>query len=188
MKALISGGCKNGKSSYAERIALKLAEHAKPLYYIATMRPADAEDRARVARHRQGRAGMGFETVEIGENIGSVKAFCDMSGTFLLDSVTALLANEMFLSNGGVNPDAHEKIAYELLDLLNCARSMVIVSDYICSDAVCYDELTENYRRGLAYIDKFCARECDCVLEICAGNPIAHKGGEVLHEIFTETR
>ena len=188
MKVFISGGCKNGKSSYAERIAVKLAEHAKPLYYLATMRPADAEDRARVARHKQNRSGLGFETVEISKNISSVKSFCDMSGTFLLDSVTALLAGEMFMPDGGINPNAYKKIAGELRDLLNCAGNMIIVSDYIYSDAIRYDALTEDYRRGLAYIDICCAKTCDVVLEACVGYLIAHKGGDILDGIFKETR
>ena len=186
MKVFISGGCKNGKSSYAERIAVNLAEHAKPLYYIATMRPADAEDMARVERHRRNRAGLGFETAEICENIESVKELCDMSGTFLLDSVTALLSGEMFPLNGGVNHYAYKKIASEMLNLMSCAGNMVIVSDYIYSDALRYDELTEAYRRGLAYIDKRCAGACDVVLEVCAGNLIIHRGREALNGFFEE--
>lgn len=39
MSTFISGGCKNGKSYYAQRI-VKAA--GTPLYYIATMIPHDA--------------------------------------------------------------------------------------------------------------------------------------------------
>ena len=40
MKIFISGGCKNGKSSFAQDIAKKLAGNSK-LYYVATMIPRD---------------------------------------------------------------------------------------------------------------------------------------------------
>ena len=54
MSVFISGGCKNGKSFYAQRIA---KAGGAPLYYIATMIPHDEEDLARIRRHRDERAG-----------------------------------------------------------------------------------------------------------------------------------
>ena len=47
MNVLISGGCKNGKSFFAQQLAAELAA-GRPLYYIATMIPRDDEDRARM--------------------------------------------------------------------------------------------------------------------------------------------
>jgi hypothetical protein len=61
---LISGGCKNGKSYYAQQLAVRQAEDGAPLYYIATMDPADEEDHARILRHRREREGWGFTTLE----------------------------------------------------------------------------------------------------------------------------
>ena len=47
MNVFISGGCKNGKSYYAQRDAKRQAGAAgRPLYYIATMIPHDEEDHA----------------------------------------------------------------------------------------------------------------------------------------------
>ena len=66
MRVFISGGCKNGKSMLAQRIAVK---QGAPLYYIATMIPYDDEDRARIRRHLKEREGWGFETIECGRNI-----------------------------------------------------------------------------------------------------------------------
>ncbi len=49
MNVFISGGCKNGKSFYAQRLARRQADEAgSPLYYIATMIPHDEEDHARI--------------------------------------------------------------------------------------------------------------------------------------------
>ncbi len=183
----MSGGCKNGKSTYAEQIACAMHErnamHAthsthtpcKPsLYYIATMSPTDDEDHARIDRHRTSRAGLGFETVEIARDIRKLSEICDTRGTFLLDSTTALLANEMF-SADTVNMEAHIKISNELNALFNNLENIVIVSDYIYSDAAVYDSLTERYRLALAFIDRTCAAAADTVLEVCYGQVITYK-------------
>ena len=65
MTVFLSGGCKNGKSTLAEQIAVHLSRPGR-LYYLATMIPHDEEDRARIARHVESRAGLGFQTVECG--------------------------------------------------------------------------------------------------------------------------
>lgn len=177
MNIFISGGNKNGKSGYAQDIAVKLAGGGK-LYYIATMIPYDDEDRARVARHIENRAGMGFETIEAGRNIQTVFDTADESGTFLVDSTTALLLNEMYPGSyeEEADPDAAARSINGLLEIAGRAANAVFVSDYIYSDAARYDEFTETYRSSLASIDRELAKVCDTVIEVCAGNLIVHKG------------
>lgn len=184
MNVFISGGCKNGKSTYAENIAVLLSKNAKPLYYIATMRPVDGEDELCIARHRQSREGLGFHTVECGEDISKITQLCKTSGTYLLDSATALLANEMFLPHAQVNEQAYIKIADELATVFCSVSNMVIVSDYLYSDAELYDEFTESYRKGLSVIDRRCAALCDVVIEVCFGTLIFHKGQALLEKLY----
>jgi adenosylcobinamide kinase/adenosylcobinamide-phosphate guanylyltransferase len=165
---LISGGCKNGKSYFAQILAKRQAAEHGPLYYIATMEPADEEDRARILRHQEERDGWGFMTLEKGSDITSLEA--DFSGSFLLDSVTALLSNEMFRTDGTVDREAYIRLAGDLAQLADKSGNIVFVTDYICSDAMKYDELTELYRKGLAWIDRVLAQKCDAVLEVSYGN------------------
>ena len=172
MSTYISGGCKNGKSLYAQRVAMA---GGSPLYYVATMIPRDGEDRARIERHRRERSGWGFETLECGRDILRCLEHADPMGSFLLDSVTALLSNEMFPPEG-VQPDAWRDVADALETFVRRAPNAVLVSDYIFSDAQLYDDLTETYRRGLAGIDRRMAACCDNVVEVCCGQFIAHKG------------
>ena len=172
MRTYISGGCKNGKSFYAQRVA---RAGGRPLYYIATMIPGDDEDLARIRRHRDERAGWGFETLECGRDILSCLDGADPGGSFLLDSVTALLSNEMF-PPGGVDTDAPQRVAAALEAFIAHAPNTVLVSDYIFSDALLYDDLTEAYRRGLAHIDRRLAARCDNVIEVVGGQFIVHKG------------
>lgn len=176
MRIFISGGCKSGKSRYAQNLARSMRRPGTPLYYLATMIPSDEEDLQRIEKHRRERIDWGFETVEAGKNISEATRFCDRNASFLLDSVTALLANEMFDRQGDVVPDAPSKVVAELTRLATEVERIVFVSDYIYSDARFYDPLTEAYRRGLARIDEALARICDSVLELSAGNVIEYKG------------
>ena len=177
MIIFITGGAKNGKSSLAQQLALQLAAGGVH-YYIATMIPCDDEDRERIRLHREDRAGMGFETIECGKDILSCLERADPAGTFLLDSATALLLNELFPDPTSCDMDveAANRCADDLVTFSNCVANIVIVSDYIYSDAERYDEVTETYRRCLAAIDRKLAAASDTVIEVSAGNLILHKG------------
>ena len=178
MNVLISGGCKNGKTAFAQDIAVKLSCGGKR-YYVATMIPFDDEDQARIARHIADRAEQGFETLETGRDIAACLKGTDHNAVFLVDSLTALLMNEMFpdVHCGEADPQAVERCREGLLQVEKEAKHVVFVTDYIYSDAARYDAFTEQYRRNLALLDRSLAAVCDTVVELCAGNVICHKGG-----------
>ena len=145
------------------------------MYYWATMTPRDSEDRARIRRHIADRDGWGFQTIERSTDLPAALPQIDSRGVILLDSVTALLANEMF---PGPEPEltAPERVRQGLMALCDQAESVVFVSDFIYSDAGRYDPLTEAYRRGLAALDRALCARCDAAAELCGGNVTVHKG------------
>ena len=172
MNIFISGGAKNGKSYYAQKRAQNMAREKNcPLYYVATMIPHDEEDHARIRRHIAERDGWGFETLEQGKNLPELlaDATVDRNGVFLLDSVTAVLDNEMFDDNGNFDSEAAERVKQDMVRFAHETGNTVFVSDYIYGDAGKYGELTEEYRRGLAMIDRALAECCDEVIEISGG-------------------
>lgn len=184
MNTFISGGCKNGKSYYAQRRAQEIAESTgRPLYYIATMIPRDDEDRARIRRHISEREGWGFETVEQPVKILELldRSDIDLSGAFLLDSVTAILENEMFpreLKGGAAmeiscDVEAPERVKTEMVAFAKAVDaaggSVVFVSDGIYGDMGEYSRSTEDYRRALAAADVAIAAVCGRVVEIAYG-------------------
>lgn len=209
MNVFISGGCKNGKSMYAQNIARNMAQSRNvPLYYVATMIPTDDEDRARIKRHLSERDGWGFETIEQGRRIcdalkaaaspdggrncpgtadaqvkgtadgqgkGDAAVTVNPEGAFLLDSVTALLSNEMFLPDGTVDFGAGERVAEELVRFAQQTGNTVFVSDYIYSDGQVFDSYTESYRKALAFIDRRLAEVCDSVIEVSFGHIYEYK-------------
>ena len=154
MNILLLGGSKSGKSGLAQRLCVRLAAGA-PMIYWATMEPVDGEDRARIARHLDERAGWGFSTVECGRALE--RAALPERACVLFDSVTALLANE-------------------LLALARSCRHLVCVCDDIFRDGAAYDEWTERYRSGLARVCRTLAAEFDTVCEVVAGLPHLWKG------------
>lgn len=197
MNVFISGGCKNGKSMFAQNFSKEISRRNNTeLYYLATMKPTDDEDLARIARHIEERRDWGFITLEQSEKIcgclnltnldqgenqgGAVveikePGLANPKGAFLLDSVTALLSNEMFRADKTVDFDAPERVADELSQFAKFTGNTVFVSDYIYGDAEIYDEITEAYRCGLAYIDKTLAKICQRVIEVSYGNVIEYK-------------
>lgn len=176
MTVFLSGGSKSGKTAFAQDAALKLSGGGRRVY-VATMIPADGEDRARVARHIAGRAGLGFETVETGRSIEQCLDRRAPETTFLIDSVTALLLNELYPDGQTeADPDAVRRCTEGLLRVAKTAGNAVFVSDDLFSDAVRYDGYTEQFRADLAAIGRALAGACDTVLELCAGLVLVHKG------------
>ena len=151
MNYFLSGGAKNGKSSLAQQI---VCAQGGPHYYLATMIPHDDEDRLRIRRHLENRAGLGFQTVECGTDILASLSQMDSDGAVLLDSVTALLSNEMFRADGTMDVLAPARLEAELLEFSRRMRCCVFVSDFIYADGGQYDAWTECYRRGLAALDR----------------------------------
>lgn len=177
MNCFISGGAKNGKSTLAQNLAVKLADGGKR-YYVATMISTGREDDERIRHHIADRAGLGFETLECFRNVLDCLETADPEGTFLVDSVTALIQNALFPPEKDYEMDlaAAERCARELAAFAGRVRNAVFVSDYIYSDGESYSESTEQYRRCLAGIDRELARVCDAAVEVCAGSYIVYKG------------
>lgn len=177
MTVFISGGAKSGKSSFAQNLAVALAGSGKR-YYVATMISSGQEDDERIRRHIADREGLDFATIECGKNILSCLDIADPDGTFLVDSATALLQNAIFPAekNYAMDLEAADRCADTLVEFIQRVKHAVIVSDYIYSDAECYDEGTEMYRKCLADLDRRLAGVCDTVVEAAAGQITVHKG------------
>jgi len=191
MNYLIIGGSKSGKSEASEKIALKLSGEPKSkilresitqrrsvsrvsinkskVIYIATMKPYDKEDEERIKKHIQNRAGLNFVTLEVQRNLHEIVKNINKNDTIIIDSITSLLTNEMFIGNEIIkNPSVN--ILKGLKEVLIKTSNAVIVSDYIFNDAMQYDEITQNFKRELGIINKELAKICDNVLECSFGN------------------
>ena len=170
MIVFITGGCKNGKTHFALECAIKLAQN-NDKYYLATMIPFDEEDEKRIKNHQEERENLGFKTLEIGTNIGNIHLA--NRGTVLLDSITSLLLNETFLleklENNNMGYDVAKKVCNDIDKLISTCDNLVIVSDFIYSDGIIYNEYTDTFMHNLASIDKHIAKISDVLIERISG-------------------
>ncbi len=182
MKVLVIGGSSSGKSMTAQRLIRQLGVITKtPLVYLATMKPVDQEDQARIVKHIHERKGWGFRTIECPKDISSCKNA--VAGTSLLaDSTTALLSNEMFCG-GEVKEDAHNKIIKDITLLSQYTSNIVVVGDNIFEDTGRYDRYSQAYIEGLGRLHRAIAQISDLVLEVTAGCVLIHKGKELAHHV-----
>ncbi len=167
MTTFITGGSKCGKSRLAETI---LSGFPGTKLYIATMQPDGAEAEKIIARHKQQRAGKGFQTVE---------RYTDLAGLavpegcgILLECLGNLCANELFGGSGC----PEQTIPAGLEHLRSLAEVLVIVSPEISSGGTDYPPETCHYLRSMGHIHQFAAAMADTVIECVYGIPVVHKG------------
>ncbi len=167
MIALITGGSKSGKSTYAEKLARALADNV-PVTYIATMRVTDDEDQLIVQRHKKQREGHHYIVFEQEKCLSDVAVMDDV--IVLLEDIPNLLANEMFFDG---HPDT---IIQDIQNLSVHARHLVIITNEVGSDGIAYDEKTMEYIHRLHRLNNAIAVFSDHVVEVVCGIPLCIKG------------
>ena len=170
MRILLTGGSGCGKSTYAERLARELPA---PRYYLATMRPFEAESRAKITRHQTQRADAGFITIERETDVGGVDF--PTRGTVLLECMCNLLANEMF-DEAGNERDVYDTILADIAKLEQRCDTLIVVTNEIGSDGGGYGASTERYIETLGRLNRVLANRFDTVAELVCGIPLLLKG------------
>ncbi len=95
----VTGGARSGKSRFAERLATAEAERGRPVLYVATMEPGDAELAARVARHRAERPA-DWRTVEAPLDPVATLRDAPAESCALLDCVSLWVSNMLLAELG----------------------------------------------------------------------------------------
>lgn len=171
MITLITGGSGCGKSTYAES---RMLSYSQPRVYVATMIPCDEDAERRIARHRQLRAGKGFETLEKGVDVGGLPL--PEGASVLLECLGNLVANEMFEPDGA-GENAEERCLDGIRSLARRAANLVIVTNEVGSDGREYGEGTERYMQIMGRLGCRIAEMADEVCEVVCGQPVWLKGG-----------
>ena len=194
----VIGGSGSGKSAYAEQLVCKIAGQ-KSRYYLATMQVYGEEGKARVARHRKAREGKGFLTVEQTTDVAEVLTK-GTDGTLLLECMSNLVANEMFppvdascIQAAEAEKEAlddpenmkdydtaqisrvSKKVLKEVSILSENVAELVIVTNNVFEDGVCYDESTMNYIKAMGIVNRGLAAMAERVVEVVAGIPVTVK-------------
>ncbi len=173
MMILVTGGSGSGKSAFAEDTVLSLGDAGR--IYIATMFPFDKESEKRVERHRRMRAGKGFQTVERYTDLKGLTL--PGEGTVLLECMSNLVANEMFME-GGAGENTVEAVMEGICRVRSRVRHLVIVTNEIFSEACAYGVDTVRCQEYLGRVNAGLAVMADSVVEVVYGIPVYHKGTE----------
>lgn len=193
MLHLIIGGAASGKSEYGERVAVKcLKSHRESadakMYYVATMYAYDEESKKRVEKHRFMRAGKGFETIECPYQI---ETLCDcknhdFSGddVLLLECMSNLLANEMYMDEGNIKKDEQKPDSYDdrcfmhiiepILKLAEKVGDLIIITNDIFSDENANEQMN-IYSHLLGLINAAIAKKANHVTEVVCSIPLVIK-------------
>jgi len=171
MIVFITGGVKSGKSMYAQILSKYLSDTKKlKLNYIATMIPYDKEDEKRIERHIADRSGWGFDTIEESFDLKNIDKDKLNDSVVLLDSLTALVQNVVF-------PLDESKLRKEPIDIYSDvqyvsskATDLIIVSDYIFSDAIKYSDTVNEYLEIFGKCHRLICKDADVVIECSYSN------------------
>lgn len=166
---LVLGGARSGKTTFAERLAMRIGK--KPVY-LATAEALDREMRERVETHRRARAGR-FATIE--EPINLTDALIETSKTFdvvLVDCLTLWITN--LLGKGADVAGQVEELAVALRQISSCR--VILVSNEVGLGIVPDNALARTFRDLAGASHQRLAEICTDVYFVAAGLPLVLKG------------
>ena len=166
---LVLGGARSGKTTFAERLAMRIGQ--KPVY-LATAEALDREMRERVETHRRARAGR-FATIE--EPINLTDALIESSKEFdvvLVDCLTLWITN--LLGHGADVAGQVEELAVALQQIKR-AR-VIMVSNEVGLGIVPDNPLARTFRDLAGAAHQRLGEICSDVYFVAAGLPLTLKG------------
>lgn len=166
--ALVLGGARSGKSSFAENLVIQsgLTRH-----YIATGRAWDDEMRERIRAH-QAQRGAGWITHEEPVDlVGQLSAIDAPDRAVLVDCLTLWVTNLM-LDNSDIPAECAR-----LVDLVSRLKGRVVfVSNEVGLGIVPENRMARDFRDHAGRLHQSVAAHCAEVYFIAAGLPLKMKG------------
>lgn len=172
MLTFVFGGCRSGKSGFAEQLLRGYAGSCE-LAYVATMWPEGDDAEVRIERHRALRANKGFTSYECYFDPGALAL--PANSAVMLECLSTLVANEMFQPQGA-GGDTLRRTLNGIRHLATSCTHLIVVCSSLASDGVCYDASTRGYQETLAALMNEIATLSDTVVEMVCGIPIYLKG------------
>lgn len=166
---LILGGARSGKTSFGERMAIRLGQAPA---YLATAEALDGEMRERVATHQRQRSTR-FATIE--EPIALPDALVAASKShdvILVDCLTLWISN---LLGAGANVAAEVEQLVATLAQIKSSR-IILVSNEVGLGIVPDNPLARSFRDLAGSAHQRLAETCADVYFVVAGLPMTLKG------------
>lgn len=162
---LVLGGARSGKSRFAEGLARDLSG---PKTYLATAEAFDDEMRQRIAKHREDRAGDGWQTVEAPLDPAAV--ILRAEGLVLMDCVTVWLGNLMHHER-----DIRAAVSGLCVALASTGAGIILVSNEVGLSIVPENAMARRFRDEQGFANQKLAEVADAAYFIAAGLPLRLK-------------
>jgi adenosylcobinamide kinase/adenosylcobinamide-phosphate guanylyltransferase len=173
---LVTGGCRSGKSAYAQR----LAESLPPArLYVATAPASDEEMQRRIDEHQRARQGRGWETLEEQLDLPSVFSANGQHNVLLVDCVTLWVNNLMYYADRDGRQVTEADVAGLCDSVLHEAEThggtVIFVTNEVGLGVVPENEQARCYRDLVGRANQLIAARADAVTLVCCGIPIPLK-------------
>ena len=164
---LITGGCRSGKSDYAEQMALSLSPNP---VYVATARIWDQDFALRVERHKARRATR-WTNIEEETNIGRF----DFTGRVVLVDCLTLWATNFFFDTNSDPDTCLEAMKSEFDKMISHDATYIFVTNEIGLGGISDNELQRRFTDLQGSINQYVAAKADEVIMMLSGIPIKVK-------------
>lgn len=173
----ITGGCRSGKSNFAQGIA---EERPEKKIYLATAPALDSEMAERIARHQAARAASGWQTVEETLDIAGVLAGVEPSSTVLIDCLTLWINNLLYEAEikgtDVTEDDIVEKCRAIIASCQKRTGTVIFVTNEVGMGIVPDNALSRRFRDLAGRCNQSLAAAADVVLFMVSGLPLYLKG------------
>ncbi|MCU6433023.1 bifunctional adenosylcobinamide kinase/adenosylcobinamide-phosphate guanylyltransferase [Undibacterium sp. Jales W-56] len=176
-RTLVFGGARSGKSAYAERLA---SASGKPVIYLATAQPNDAEMQSRIAHHRTQRPAEWLTLEQPLSLADTIEQYSTPDNLILIDCLTLWLSNLLFSEHiempeiGNITPPAMfaEQRDLFLQALTSCRGDLVMVSNEVGMGIVPQGAISRWFVDEAGRLNQAVAAQCEQVAWVAAGLPL----------------
>jgi adenosylcobinamide kinase/adenosylcobinamide-phosphate guanylyltransferase len=173
---LVTGGCRSGKSAYAEQLAQLLPPSR---LYVATAPASDEEMQRRIDEHRRARQGRGWETIEEQLDLAGVFSANGHYNVLLVDCVTLWVNNLMYYADRDGRRVTEADVAEHCDGMLkaagSCRGTVIFVSNEVGLGVVPENAEARRYRDLVGRANQLIAARADAVTLVCCGIPLPLK-------------
>ena len=172
---LVTGGARSGKSTFAERLAIKLAPERR--VYIATAQIFDDEMAHRIDIHKS-RRDKTWVTIEAPfESETAIRKANKISDVILFDCLTIYVSNFLCQFDNLDNfDDLHSKFKLIISNLISAAKdvngTIIFVTNEVGSGIVPENKLARVFRDFAGLANQAIAAEADDVYLLVSGIPV----------------
>lgn len=176
---LVTGGCRSGKSSYAQNLAESISSSR---IYIATcpIMPTDKEMISRIEKHKEIRGSTGWQTMEETVNLSEAIVKADEYEVILIDCLSLWVSNLLLVRGDEWISFTEEIMSGHSVDLLKAAAkyagTLLFVTNEVGMGIVPSNDLARRYRDLLGRCNQIIAAGADSVTMMVSGIPMLLKG------------